>query len=106
MSRKTDKTGVVYTIIQAVIIVIILAVIAASIINVSGDGRLDGCRQLESSVRRSVMACYASEGVYPPNVDYLVDHYNLQLDNDRYTVHYSVFAQNLMPDITVTEKTR
>lgn len=60
-------------------------------------------RQLEETLRRSCVACYAAEGVYPPTVDYLQEHYGVQIDQDRYTVRYSVFAENRMPDITVLE---
>ena len=49
------------------------------------------------------MACYAAEGFYPPNLDYLKDRYGLQIDEKRYTVRYTAFAENLMPDITVLE---
>lgn len=61
-------------------------------------------RQLEQALRRSCVACYAAEGVYPPSLDYLRDHYGIQIDEDRYTVHYEVFASNLMPTITILEK--
>ena len=60
-------------------------------------------RQLEDTLRRSCVACYAAEGIYPPDLDYLKDHYGVQVDEERYTVFYSVFAENLMPDITVLE---
>ena len=58
-------------------------------------------RQLETALRRGCVACYAAEGLYPPNLDYLKERYGVQVDESRYTVHYSVFAENLMPDITV-----
>lgn len=68
------------------------------------SGRADeGRRQLEEALRRSAVACYAAEGMYPPDLTYLEDHYGLQIDADRYTVYYDVFASNLMPDITVLE---
>ena len=60
-------------------------------------------KQVEEAVRRGCVACYAAEGVYPPDLDYLKEHYGLQVDEDRYTVRYSAFAENLMPDITVLE---
>ncbi len=60
-------------------------------------------RRLEETLRRSCVACYAAEGVYPPDLDYLKEHYGLQIDERRYTVKYSAFAENLMPDITVLE---
>ena len=43
-------------------------------------------RQLEETLRRGCVACYAAEGVYPPSIDYLKDHYGLQVDEARYTV--------------------
>ena len=50
------------------------------------------------------MACYAAEGFYPPDVAYMQEHYGLQLDNNRFTVRYVLQASNLMPDITVLDK--
>ena len=61
----------------------------------------EGRQQLESALRRAAVACYAAEGYYPPNIDYLVRHYGIQIDERRYTVFYEVFAENLMPEITV-----
>lgn len=67
-------------------------------------GRIsEGRQQLEDAVRRSAVACYAAEGIYPPNLEYLEEHYGIQVDRERYTVIYEVFASNLMPDITVLE---
>ena len=63
----------------------------------------EGLRQLEETLRQGCVACYAAEGVYPPDIDYLKEHYGLQVDEERYTVRYSAFAENLMPDITVLE---
>ena len=60
-------------------------------------------RQLEETLRRGCVACYAAEGTYPTDLDYLKDHYGVQIDEERYTVRYSAFAENLMPDITVLE---
>ena len=61
-------------------------------------------RQLEDSLRRAAVACYATEGIYPPDLDYLTQHYPVQIDEERYAVFYEIFAENLMPDITVVEK--
>ena len=63
-----------------------------------------GRQQLEDALRRSAAACYAAEGIYPPNVNYLAEHYGVQWDTERYTVFYEIFADNIMPEITVLEK--
>lgn len=64
----------------------------------------EGREQLETALRRSAVACYAAEGVYPPTLDYLKDHYGVQVDEAQYIVFYEIFASNLMPDITVLER--
>nr|MBQ8244186.1 hypothetical protein [Oscillospiraceae bacterium] len=65
--------------------------------------REEGRQQLEQALRRTAVTCYAAEGQYPPSVSYMEQHYALQYDREAYTVHYTVFASNLMPDITVLE---
>ncbi|RKI63980.1 hypothetical protein D7V91_16915 [bacterium 1xD42-67] len=70
------------------------------------SGRVEeDMRQLEETLRRGCVACYAAEGMYPPDLEYLEEHYGIQIDETRYTVRYSAFAENLMPDITVLENT-
>lgn len=70
-----------------------------------GAGQSDeGRQQLETALRRAAVACYAAEGVYPPTLDYLTEHYGVQIKEDQYIVFYDIFADNLMPDITVLEK--
>ena len=71
---------------------------------VDDSRKAEGLRILEESVRRSAAACYATEGIYPPDVDYMKEHYGIQIDESRYLVRYEVFAENLMPDITVLER--
>ena len=74
----------------------------AAALNSLNDGRAEeDMRQLEEALRRGCVACYSSEGIYPPKLDYLKERYGVQVDETRYTVMYDVFADNLMPDITV-----
>ena len=89
----------------ALLTLAVIVTVLTAIVNIGRDSRKDSLHQLEKSLRRSVMACYATEGVYPPDVEYLKEHYGLQIDGSRYIVHYTVFAENLMPDITVLERT-
>lgn len=64
---------------------------------------LEDRRQLEQALRRGCVACYAAEGSYPTDLEYLKERYGIQVDEERYTVVYSPVAPNLMPDITVLE---
>ena len=86
-----------------VIVVAALLWFATAVDSLNSGRSEEDLRQLEESLRRGCVACFAAEGVYPPSVDYLKDRYGLQVDEERYTVHYYAFAENLMPDITVLE---
>ena len=68
------------------------------------SGRADeGKRRLEDALRRAAAACYAAEGVYPPDAASLEEQYGVQVDGRRFTVAYDIFGSNLMPVITVLE---
>lgn len=72
--------------------------------NLRTNSAEEGRKQLETALRRAAVACYAAEGIYPPDIAYLTEHYGVQVDSRRYTVHYEVFAENLMPQITVLQR--
>ena len=39
---------------------------------------------LERALTRSITQCYALEGTYPPDINYLTDHYGLTYNSDYY----------------------
>lgn len=82
---------------------VILFFFLSSLSNLSRDRALEDKKQLENALTRAAAACYAAEGVYPPNVQYLKENYGIQVNETLYTVKYEVIASNLMPDITVIE---
>ena len=79
----------------------VLVLFSTGLESLSSGHETEDQRQLETALRRGCVACYAAEGIYPPNLDYLKEHYGVQVDETRYAVMYDVFADNLMPDITV-----
>jgi len=52
----------------------------------------------------SAYVCYAVEGAYPPDLDYLKEHYHLSYNEHKFRVTYDSFASNMMPDIYVVER--
>ncbi|MBQ9308010.1 MAG: hypothetical protein IJ229_08810 [Clostridia bacterium] len=59
---------------------------------------------IRKAVKDAVLTCYAVEGAYPDDLEYLREHYHLAYDEDRYFITYESFASNRLPDIWVTEK--
>lgn len=86
------------------LVLAIAAIFFTALANLKNGNNDEGKRQLERAIRNAAVSCYAVEGFYPPDLDYLIEHYGLQIDNERYTVFYEAIAENLMPDITVIEK--
>lgn len=70
-------------------------------VRVDAQMREQECAMLLEQVRHAAIGCYASEGRYPQSVDYLVEHYGLIYDEERYSILYDAFASNVMPDIDV-----
>jgi hypothetical protein len=60
--------------------------------------------QVESAIQRSLNLCYAQEGFYPAQLEYLIENYGLIVDDRLYFVSYKSFASNIRPDITVFRK--
>ena len=89
-----------------VIVAAVLILFLTGLSNLDRDRSEEGRQQLEEALRRGAVACYAAEGIYPPDLEYLTEHYGVQVDEERYAVFYEVFASNLMPDITVLERDR
>ena len=105
MKRKTKTTRLWLPVVLAVVVLSALLLWFFPAVNhLSAGQHEEGRAQLEMALRRATVACYATEGIYPPTLDYLKQHYGIQIDKSRYSVFYEIFADNLMPEITVLVK--
>ena len=84
-----------------IVVAVVLVIVLSSIGNLSAGSREEEKQHLEDALRRAAISCYASEGFYPPDVEYIKTHYGVQVDDRDFRVFYEVFAENMMPDIDV-----
>ncbi len=63
-----------------------------------------GEEAIRTAVQRSALQCYAVEGVYPSDLNYLEDNYGLQINHDDYYVSYEAFASNMPPTVRVVRR--
>ena len=101
-----NRISAIFRWLAALLAALCLVLFITSLASVDRQQGEEGRQQLETALRRAAVACYAAEGVYPPTVEYLQEHYGVQIEEERYIVFYEIFANNLMPDITVLEKER
>lgn len=89
--------------ISAVLLMIVVAALCFAANDVLTGTRQERLEIAKQSVVRAAVNCYAIEGIYPPNLSYLKEHYGLSVDEREYIVHYEAFASNVMPIIEVFE---
>lgn len=84
---------------------VLLLILSVPIANLIKDRNAEyQIEQVESAIQRSLNLCYAQEGFYPAQLDYLIKNYGLIVDDRLYFVSYKSFASNIRPDITVFRK--
>ena len=91
---------------EIAIVLVMLLVLCGVWILVTRVGKSSGEAQTQfvtEAVHNAALTCYAVEGAYPNDLEYLRKNYGLAYDESRYMVTYSAFASNLLPEIYVTE---
>lgn len=105
MDKRKYKTSLSARIAPFLVCIVIFAAVLYFVLgglsDASATADAEGIRIAEESILRSVINCYATEGNYPPDYEYLKDHYGLSVDESKYIIHYEIFASNIMPNITV-----
>ena len=78
MKRKTKTTRLWLPVVIAVVVLSALLLWFFPAVNhLSAGQHEEGRAQLEMALRRATVACYATEGIYPPTLDYLKQHYGI-----------------------------
>lgn len=83
-------------------IIIFVAIKSFNSISIMNDD--ESKRIIEKSIDRAITNCYAIEGFYPPNFQYLEDNYNIHIDDSKYFVDYQVFASNVRPIVVLAQR--
>lgn len=102
--KKREKKPILAGILMPLAAIALLLCFLSGISNVTRGRSAEDKQRLEDVLRRAAVACYAAEGRYPESLEYLVEHYGVQIDSRNFIVSYMPIAENLMPDITVLEK--
>lgn len=99
--QKDSRTRML---LSACVFLVIIFVFFQGISSISSGTRKRQRESLENAVMRSVTHCYAVEGAYPSDLDYLKQNYGLTYDEDLFFVDYRTIGSNILPDITIIER--
>jgi hypothetical protein len=89
---------------QALLLALVCAFVLIGVHSASVNSSSEGLKITEKAIHRALVQCYAIEGAYPPDIAYLEDNYGVMIDHDKYFIYYDAYAQNIIPDVVVTEK--
>ncbi len=84
-----------------VLFVSVLLILSLSVTDVSSTVTDEQQVLIEDIIRRSAVQCYAIEGSYPSDLQYLIDNYGLYYNKEDFAVHYNNVGGNLLPEIKV-----
>ncbi|MDO5590667.1 MAG: hypothetical protein Q4F98_06380 [Lachnospiraceae bacterium] len=82
----------------------VLGLFSYGIASVQKDIEKNEMETLQSAITRDITRCYAQEGTYPESLSYLVKHYGLTYNSEKYYIDYQPLGANLMPDVTIIQK--
>ena len=100
-SRKFAPSDSFYRVFS-VIIFLLIAFLFVMAVEYSGRSSIEKQQEsLESAIARDIVQCYSLEGMYPPSLEYMEQHYGLTYDKNTFFVDYQPIAANLYPDYTV-----
>ena len=90
-------------IIALVLVMVVLLAGSVLVINsMVSAGDAGEVRMVQDAVKNAALTCFAVEGAFPYDLDYLRENYGLAYDEEKYHVLYEAFASNQMPEIRVT----
>lgn len=100
--RQSGIRGAMFSL---VVFFAVILLFCAGIDGTSEKAKREQKENLENAVWRCITQYYAIEGRYPESLEMLKKQYGLQYDSEQFFVDYQVFGANLMPDVTVLERT-
>lgn len=87
-----------------IMFLLLLALLTVGILKFNQMAREQNLELAKDSLKKAIIQCYAIEGMYPPNVDYLKEQYDLHIDTNKYYVFYDCFSSNIMPEYDIFVK--
>lgn len=93
--------GIIRRFMPVLIFLAVVVIFVSAVTSLSENTAQQEAEELENSIRRSVIHCYALEGFYPETISYLEENYGISYNHEDYVVSYEVIGENIMPDIMV-----
>lgn len=106
-TKKSLKKRIAESVnLSLVFFILIIAIFIIGINVIANRNEKDEKEVLANAISKDIVHCYAIEGYYPPNLEYIIEHYGLTYDSEKYIVDYEPIGSNIMPSVNIVEKSR
>lgn len=89
---------------SVLLFIVLLIFFVYMVTGISDDAVARQETSLNSALNRAIVSCYCVEGTYPPNLQYIVEHYGLIYDENTFFVDYRPIGSNIYPEVAVIRK--
>ena len=90
--------------ISLIITIILFIVLIFQIQNIALLTKKQQQINLEKALSRDIIECYALEGYYPPDLNYIEEHYGLSYNKSEFFIDYQIEGENIKPTFTIIER--
>ncbi len=99
--RESSIPSIIGKLVKVIIVFAILFIFFIGINEISSGNVERQQESLQEAVERDIVQCYSLEGIYPPSLEYLEDHYGLIYDKKLFFIDYRPVASNIYPEVTI-----
>jgi len=82
----------------------VISIFIFGISSVSNSSVVNDKEILSDAIQHDIIHCYCIEGMYPPNVRYMQEHYGLTYDDSKFIIDYEYIGANIMPKVMIIPK--
>lgn len=102
--KKNKKLPFKAVALSIIIFVIVIFSFSNGINSISDDVKQKEIELLERAINNAIVNCYAAEGYYPKDLDYIKQVYGVIVDEEKFFVNYELVGANIRPYINIIYK--
>lgn len=103
-SRKPFKVFITGILMPVLLFAVIIALFISGVNTASASAEKESLRITQQAIKKAMVNCYAIEGAYPQNIEYLEQHYGVLIDHEKYIVTYETMGSNIIPYVELVPK--
>ena len=89
------------TLLMVLLFVLVLTFVYGQASGISKEVKENDVKVLEDACNNAIITCYAVEGVYPKDIDYIVENYGVVYDKEKFFIIYENEIINARPRVEV-----